>query len=149
MNDFTNKQIKQAKQAKSAEELLALAKENGVEMTKEEAMQYFAKLTPTSGELSDEELDHVAGGGCGKANRVLAAADCPVGSHVRVRSRTYCWDTDRKSIYLVDEGVLPGGCNSTELVVTAFNPQTEMVAMICPKCYRNFSAPFVFVEKYL
>ena len=55
--------LEKAKEAKSAEELLSLAKENGVELTSEEAAEYFAQLH-TSGELSDEELDNVAGGGC-------------------------------------------------------------------------------------
>lgn len=45
------------------EELLTLAKENGKELTKEEAEAYFVQLNK-SGELSDEELDNVAGGGC-------------------------------------------------------------------------------------
>ena len=55
--------IEKAKAASSAEELLALAKENGAELTQEEAQAYFAQLHK-SGELSDEELDNVAGGGC-------------------------------------------------------------------------------------
>ena len=45
------------------EELLTLAKENGMELTEEKAAEYFAQLNK-SGELSDEELDNVAGGGC-------------------------------------------------------------------------------------
>lgn len=55
--------LEQAKEAKSAEELMSLAKKNGMELTKEEAEAYFAQLNK-SGELSDEELDNVAGGGC-------------------------------------------------------------------------------------
>ena len=55
--------IEKAKEAKSVEELMSLAKENGKELTKEEAEAYFAQLHK-SGELSDEELDNVAGGGC-------------------------------------------------------------------------------------
>ena len=58
-----NEFFEKAKEAKSAEELLSLAKENGMELTKEEAEAYFAQLNK-SGELSDEELDNVAGGGC-------------------------------------------------------------------------------------
>ena len=57
--------FEKAKEAKSAEELLSLAKENGMELTEEEAVAYFAQLNK-SGELSDEELDNVAGGGCHK-----------------------------------------------------------------------------------
>lgn len=55
--------LEKAKEAKSAEELMSFAKENGMELTKEEAEAYFAQLNK-SGELSDEELDNVAGGGC-------------------------------------------------------------------------------------
>ena len=44
------------------EELIALAKEHGAELTAEEANTYFAQLHPASGELSDDELDNVSGG---------------------------------------------------------------------------------------
>ena len=57
------KLMEKAKGAKSAEELLALAKENDIEMTEEEAEETFAMLGK-SGELSDEELANVSGGGC-------------------------------------------------------------------------------------
>ena len=57
--------LEKAKGTKSVEELLKLAKENGIEMTDEEGAAYFAQLNK-SGELSDEELDNVAGGGCHK-----------------------------------------------------------------------------------
>ena len=61
--EFNTELLEKAKEAKSAEELLSLAKANGVELTEEEAAEYFAQLNK-SGELSDEELDNVAGGGC-------------------------------------------------------------------------------------
>ena len=50
-----------AKTAKSAEELLQMAKAENIEMTAEEANKVYAELHKT-GELSDEELDNVAGG---------------------------------------------------------------------------------------
>ena len=52
-----------AKAAQSAEELISLANENGMEMTVESAQAYFEQLHKT-GELADDELDNVAGGGC-------------------------------------------------------------------------------------
>ncbi len=64
-NKLTPELLEKAKQAKTPEELIALAKENNTELTAEEAKEYFEKLSPKSGELSDEELDNVAGGGCG------------------------------------------------------------------------------------
>ena len=60
---FSKELIEKAKTAKSAEELLAMAKAEKVELTEAEAAKYFAELHKT-GELSDEELDNVAGG-CG------------------------------------------------------------------------------------
>lgn len=65
MTNLSPELIIKAKNAQSAEELLALAKENDVEMTEESAAAYFAQLNPTIGELSDDELDNVSGG-CGK-----------------------------------------------------------------------------------
>ena len=65
MNNLTQEMIEKAKSVNSADELLALAKENGIEMTPDEAATYFAQLNPTSGELGDDELDAVSGGGDG------------------------------------------------------------------------------------
>ena len=53
--------LEKAKTAKSAEELLAMAKAENIELSAEEAESSFTKLHKT-GELSDEELDNVAGG---------------------------------------------------------------------------------------
>ena len=65
---MNNELIAKAKQAKNPEELLALAKENGVELTEESAKAYFNQLNPKTGELADDELDNVAGGGCQSNN---------------------------------------------------------------------------------
>ncbi len=62
---MTNEMIGKAKECKSAEELLALAKENGIDMTAEQAKAKFAELH-NEGELSDDELDSAAGGACYK-----------------------------------------------------------------------------------
>jgi len=56
--------IAKAKEAKTPEELMSLAKENGMEMTEESAKAYFEQLNSKTGELADEELNNVAGGGC-------------------------------------------------------------------------------------
>ena len=62
MKNFTPELIKKAKTTKSAEELLALAKANNVEMTEEEAKTYFEQLN-ANGPVADDELGAVAGGG--------------------------------------------------------------------------------------
>ncbi len=77
---FSVEHIEKAKQAKSAEELLTIAKENGFDLTDDEAKNYFDKLSG-SGALSDEELDNVSGG-CGNSggndphiNMIIASSD--------------------------------------------------------------------------
>lgn len=64
MKNLNPELLAKAKQAKSTAELLALAQENGMKMTEEQAGAYYAQLHPTAGEMADEELENVAGGGC-------------------------------------------------------------------------------------
>ena len=52
---MNNELIAKAKEAKTAEELMALAKESGEEITEESAKAYFDLLNPKTGELSDDE----------------------------------------------------------------------------------------------
>lgn len=59
---LTRELIEKAKEAKSAEELLEIAKAENVELSAGQAAKAFAELNKT-GELSDEELDNVSGGG--------------------------------------------------------------------------------------
>lgn len=93
--------FQKVKEARTVEELLALAKENSIELTEEQAKAFIARVYPASGELADDELDAVAGGytivlfrtcptpGCGCSSAVLETSTglikCP-------QCRTY-WDT--------------------------------------------------------
>ena len=61
---FSNEMIEKAKTAKSAEELLEMAKAENIELSAEQAAKAFAELNKT-GELSEDELDNVSGG-CGR-----------------------------------------------------------------------------------
>ena len=64
MMELSAELMAKAKAAATPEELLALAKENDIELTEEGARLCFDHLHPKTGELSDDELDNVAGGGC-------------------------------------------------------------------------------------
>ncbi len=55
--------IAKAKECKTAQELLNLAEENGIEINEEQANSLFAQLNKT-GEISEEELENTAGGKC-------------------------------------------------------------------------------------
>ena len=48
------------KEAKSAEELVEIAKANGAEITAEDAQTLFSQIS--GGEISDEELEEISGG---------------------------------------------------------------------------------------
>lgn len=52
-----------AKEAKTVAELMELAKAENIELTEEKAQDLFARLH-VEGELNDDELDNVSGGGC-------------------------------------------------------------------------------------
>ncbi len=63
MENITKEMIERARAAESPEALLTMAKENGIELTAEDAQRYFDNWH-SSAELSDEELENAAGGGC-------------------------------------------------------------------------------------
>ena len=66
--ELNAKLIELARAAKTPEELRALAEENQVALSPEQAKAYFDRLNQ-AGALSDEELDNVAGGGdCGDSD---------------------------------------------------------------------------------
>jgi hypothetical protein len=93
MKNLTPEIISKAKAAKSAEELLALAKANNVELTEEEAKTYFAQLNANNA-VSDEELDAVAGG-CGddeenKGTTGVIKCNCPSCGRPVTRQITQC-----------------------------------------------------------
>ena len=113
MKNFNAEMIEKAKVAKSVEELLEIAKANGVEMTAEEAATYFAQLNPKSGELDDDALDGVAGG-CGGSGEIYV----PDGT-IRVTSGQTC-----------------PKCGGTEGYVSAVTNYYPPVC--CNKCHKSF-----------
>ena len=62
VNELTKEQIEKARACKTAEELMAAAKAEGIELTKDEAEAYMAELADF--ELDDVALSRAAGGTC-------------------------------------------------------------------------------------
>ena len=60
-NEITKEMIVKAMQCETADELIALANSEGIELTKEEAEAYLAELEDF--ELDSDALQKVAGGG--------------------------------------------------------------------------------------
>lgn len=83
---MTDKQIEiLEKAAKSPEELIALAKENDYEMSMDEAKSSFESLH-NKGELTDDELDNVSGGGCVDPSDDESNPKFEIGQHVYSRT---------------------------------------------------------------
>ena len=61
-NELTKKQIEKAMACQTAEELLALAKTEGIDLTRDEAEAYLSEMEEV--ELTDAELKQAAGGEC-------------------------------------------------------------------------------------
>ena len=61
-NEITKEMVGKAMQCETAEELTALAKANGFDLSKEEAEAYMAELADV--ELDEAQLQKAAGGGC-------------------------------------------------------------------------------------
>ena len=59
-NEITKEMLAKAMQCRTTEELIALAKSEGIEVTKEEAEAYLAEIDDF--ELEEEALEKVAGG---------------------------------------------------------------------------------------
>ncbi len=85
--------ISKAKQAKTPEELIDIAKVNNIELSSEEAQTCFNKLNK-SGELTEDELSDVTGGGCGDKRKVVTSSGwckhyvCNIcGRHPKVNER--------------------------------------------------------------
>jgi hypothetical protein len=61
-NEITKEMVEKALQVKDIENLMAIAKAEGIDLTMEEAEAYLAELDDV--ELDDNQLRSVAGGGC-------------------------------------------------------------------------------------
>ena len=57
---ITKEMLEKAAQCETADELVALAKDNGITLTKEEAEAYLSEMDNM--ELDEDALDNVAGG---------------------------------------------------------------------------------------
>ena len=71
---FTEEQLAKMKAAKTAEELIAIAKAEGIEASEDEIKAQFDAMHK-EGELADDELENVSGAGCGDAPDELNTGD--------------------------------------------------------------------------
>lgn len=102
------------------------------------------KARLAKGELSEEELENVSGGGCGGGggSKSLTAVDMPIGTHVIPYGVSCCWNIDKNSGWVVEDGAPPTGCNSSYFFVTDFVVATGAVIAVCSGCGRKIRVAF-------
>jgi len=66
----TSEQKQKALTCKSANEILAFAKDEGVELSTEQAEKILKLITPPYGEVCDDELDRITGGNSKDSNTI-------------------------------------------------------------------------------
>lgn len=120
--------MSKARKAADVEELLELAKSENIELTEEKAKKLFAELH-AEGEISDDELDNVAGGGCsGEPEYTLPSYS--EGEIVAVKSKYRCNACGCEFGKIVR--VFKGYCNSSECRYD--------YTLICTNCGNQFEA---------
>ena len=82
-NEITKEMFEKAMQCNTAEDLIALAKTEGIELTKEEAEAYMAEMSDV--ELDDAMLKNVAGGACYNENSICIAKRKPSDEQVATK----------------------------------------------------------------
>ena len=75
--ELTKEQVAKAMACKTAEELMAMAKAEGIELTKEEAEAYLAEMEDV--ELDSDTLKQVAGGGMSYCSDLFTFKKAPEG----------------------------------------------------------------------
>ena len=76
-NELTKEMIAKAMQCETAEDLVALAKSEGIEITKAEAEAYLAEMDDV--ELDSDTLKQVAGGGMSYCSDLFTFKKAPEG----------------------------------------------------------------------
>lgn len=104
--------LEKAKSAESVEDLMRIAEENSIVLDRERAEEYFDKLNPPMGEIDDDEIDSVTGGGCGgkldtNLNLNVGADELYTGRKVYLRNEGHCFGASsnyKPSIYCLKPG---------------------------------------------
>ena len=125
---MSSKVREKAKNAKSVQELLTIAKDEGIALNEEKATKLFNLFHPQSAELSDDELLNVSGGGCGGIDKET--------NYKRIHS------TDPACIYYKCDRCAGGRDSHTatcRIAINALNPDSSGLGRLfyntCYGCY--------------
>lgn len=121
--------LQKANTARTPEELQALAKENGMDITPEQAQDYFARLHQ-NGELEDDELDNVAGGGCYKGGKLIV-------TDLHVCEHWLCKRCGTKNVWIQANGRYNPDVHQC--------PSRELIGKNCSSCTYRIASGLTFL----
>lgn len=102
--------IEKAKKAESVEDLMRIAEENSIKLERETAELYYEKLNPPMGEIDDDEILSVTGGGCSSGGSGLELApskELYTGRKIYLKNEGHCFGASadyRPSLYCLKPG---------------------------------------------
>ncbi len=96
--------LEKAKKAESVESLISLAEENKIKLSREEAEKIFTRLN-SNGEMSDDDLDAVSGGGC--SEYVFSGPKYVIGHYVNLKESYRCYDCHNNCWIVKDINFVP------------------------------------------
>ncbi len=128
MKNLSNEILQKAKECKTVEELLNLAKENDFPLTEQQAAEKFNEWNKT-GELADQELENVSGGAGCFAPVGENVEDLHEGDLVRFKNGYLCKNSmncNRNDVFIMKFpaecfGELYGQCNKCGRRVKIYN----------------------------
>lgn len=124
--DFMDK----VRKAESADDIISLAGENGVDLGREQAEYYFDYFNKMKGELDDDELLSVSGGGCGSSSSSLSkSTDFRLGQTVTLRNNGHTFGTTASSTKCSNPA-----CGGSVFYVLKKIPGTDYYLIECSKC---------------
>lgn len=94
--NLTGELMEKARLARDEKELCEIAKANGIDLTDDQARNYFNKLSLKRGKLADEELENVSGGSQGQCSDDDEKVCVKCGSHELEKiEHKYIWAGSR------------------------------------------------------
>lgn len=102
--------IEKAAKAESVEDLMRIAEENSIKLERETAELYYEKLNPPMGEIDDDEISSVTGGGCSSGGAGLELApskELYTGRKIYLKNEGHCFGASadyRPSLYCLKPG---------------------------------------------
>ncbi len=130
--------IEKAGKAESVEDLMRIAEENSIHLEKETAELYYEKLNPPLGELSDDEIASVTGGGCGGGkldtglNFNAGSDELYTGRKIYLKNEGHCRGASsnyRPSLFCLKPGC---GCKTFHIIKAVDDNGTYLIG--CNKC---------------